>query len=53
MKQIDTSIASELSTNLIPITRFISFPEYRLVCLDILLLECHNLYLGVSTGSQL
>ena len=38
MKQIDISIASELSSNLI------SFPEYRVVSLNILLLECHNLY---------
>ena len=47
MKQIDTSIASELSSNLI------SFPEYRVVSLNILLLECHNLYPRcLSVGSS-
>lgn len=47
MKQIDTSIALELSINLI------SFPEYRVVSLNILLLEFHNLYPRcLSVGSS-
>ena len=47
MKQIDTSIALELSINLI------SFPEYRVASLNILLLEFHNLYPRcLSVGSS-